>query len=451
MAGLPPQNTEAEKSLLGAVLLNHKTFSEILPILKPDDFYEPAHGLIYSIYLNLYNQNAAIDSLTLISELENRGVLGKAKGKSYIVELTDLVHSSAHAIHHARLVKEASTRRKMFNISSEIHILSQGGSTLAEALDKAQSLILGLGDQRSEDRLRPMEEVAKDTFNYIASILGKEHEPGVPTAVPRLDKMTGGLQKNDLVIIAARPSVGKTAFSIQIALEAIKKRDISVLIFSLEMDARKICMRMLAYEAMIDLHSLSMGHIDEEDLAKCTEAAETLTGTPLWLDDSSDISVMEIKAKCRRVRHRIASLEKEGSKKSPPLGLVIVDYIQLIRATEDLENRAQQVAAISRNLKALAKELDLPVIAVSQLNRESEKRRNSRPILSDLRESGAIEQDADLVLLLHRPNIVAEEEVQKGEGEIIVAKHRNGPTGAVRIDFQAAFGRFYQVQDVAWR
>jgi replicative DNA helicase len=438
---VPPYNEEAEQSLLGAMLMSSEAVEVGLSAVEPADFALPRHGVIFGAIRDLYNRGEAVDQITVADRLQATGRLEEAGGKPYLIELVDRVPLVSNAAHYAEIVKRTSTLRELIRAGTDIATLGyERVDDLDEAIETAEKRLFDVTKKRVSSNFRPMRELLKTSFEQIEVLAErKEHVTGVPTGFPDLDKILAGLHRGDLVILAARPSVGKTALALNIAVEAARK-GYPVAIFSLEMSSEQLVQRLLCAEARVDSHRLRTGYLNDADWPALVDAAGRLGDMPLWVDDTASTSIVEVRAKARRLFR-----DKED-------GLIVVDYLQLMQPqNRRSENRQQDVADISRGLKILAKELNVPVLALSQLSRAVEQRRG-RPVLSDLRESGAIEQDADVVMFIHRdtfPRGADEDETRtrddvppKGEAEIIVAKHRNGPTGVCRVSYLDRYTKF---------
>ncbi len=429
---LPPQNVEAETSVLGAILLENEALNRVLEILREDDFYREAHRRIFSAVLHLYEHSEPVDLITLSEVLKSRGALEDVGGVEYLNSLVNGVPTAANVSYYAKIIKEKAILRKLINRATEIVTQSYSSSgDVDEFIDQAERTIFEI----SEDRVRPsfysIKDLIKSSFKTIERLYEKRQLiTGVPTGFQRLDELTSGLQPSDLIIIAGRPSMGKTAFALNIAQHASVQATIPAAIFSLEMSKEQLALRMLCAEAKVDAHRLRGGFLSESDWPKLTRAAGSLSEAPLFIDDTPGLSALEMRAKTRRLK-----IEHN-------LGLVIVDYLQLMRGRASADSREQEISDISRSLKALAKELAIPVIALSQLNRRVEERGDKRPQLSDLRESGAIEQDADVILFLYREEVYNKSEENRGKAEIIIGKQRNGPTDKVDLAFLDKYTRF---------
>jgi len=431
---VPPQNLEAEQSILGGILLENSSINGAQEIISKDDFYSEAHRKIFATITELYDKNEPVDLITLSNALKDKSMLDSVGGTSYLASLVDNVPSAANVANYAKIVKEKAILRGLIGSATDIiNSCYATGSDVDEVLDKAEHSIFEI----SENKVRPsfylIRDIVKDSFRAIEDLYArKELITGVPTGFERIDDLTSGLQKSDLIIIAGRPSMGKTSLALNIAQFAALEGQTPVAIFSLEMSKEQLAFRLLASEAKVDSQRLRKGFLGETDWPKLTTAAGRLSEAPLYIDDTPAITVLEMKAKSRRL------------KADAGLGLIVVDYIQLMRAGGYRDNREQEISEISRSLKALAKELKVPVIALSQLNRKVEDRPNRRPQMADLRESGAIEQDADVIAFIYRDEVYnrSEDNTEKGLAEIIIAKQRNGPTGIVKLAFLEKFTSF---------
>ncbi|MCX5843024.1 MAG: replicative DNA helicase [Deltaproteobacteria bacterium] len=431
---VPPQNLDAEQSVLGGIMLDNQALNSALEILDADDFYSEAHRKIFSAIIELYNKSEPCDIITLSNILKNRTQLDQAGGISYLSALSDSVPSAANISHYAKIVKEKSILRKLIGTATEIlHKSYTSSSDIDTVLDEAEHAIFEISENKIRPTFSPFKDLIKDSVKTIEKLYErKELVTGVPTGFEKLDDITSGLQKSDLVIIAGRPSMGKTAFAMNIAQYAALEAGIPVAIFSLEMSKEQLALRMLSSEARVDSQRIRRGFLGEADWPKLITAAGRLSEAQIFIDDSPAISALEMKAKARRLKSEVN------------LGLIILDYLQLMRGGGYKDSREQEISEISRSLKTLAKELNVPVIALSQLNRKVEDRTNKRPQMADLRDSGAIEQDADLIAFIYRDELYdkSEENPEKGMAEIIVGKQRNGPTGMVKLAFQDKFARF---------
>ncbi len=422
-----PQNIEAEQAVLGAILIESTSINQVMEVLTPDDFYKDAHKIIYGAMIELDRENKPIDLLTLFDHLKNNGnQLEDVGASSYLTYLTELVPATENVTYYAQLVREKAIIRNLVTAATDIaHRGQDGGIDIDEFIDRAEHTILDIAQNKIKPSFYDSRHLASAALDIIETLHArKELVSGVPTGFERLDYMTSGLQPSDLVIVAARPGLGKTSFCLDIASNAALHADKSVGIFSLEMTKEQLMLRMLSMKALVSYSNIRSGYIKDEDLERLVKAAEEFSHAKLYIDDTPAISVLEIRAKARR------------QKRDKGLDLIIVDYLQLMRGTRRTETREREIAEISGSLKALAKELRVPVIAVSQLSRQTEARSDRRPQLADLRESGAIEQDADLVLFIHRADAYRKTPEEKdGIAELIIGKQRNGPTGTVKLTF----------------
>jgi replicative DNA helicase len=431
---VPPQNLEAEQSILGSILLENSAINSVLEVLTKNDFYNEAHRKIFHVIIELSEKNEPVDLITLSNALRDKNLLDAAGGTAYLASLVDNVPSAANVANYARIVKEKSILRGLIGSATDI-ITScyETGSDVDQVLDRAEHSIFEISENKVRPSFYPIREIVKDSFRSIEDLYArKELITGVPTGFEKVDDLTSGLQKSELIIIAGRPSMGKTAFALNIAQFASLEGQTPVAIFSLEMSKEQIAFRLLSSEAKVDSQRLRKGFLGETDWPKLTTAAGRLSEAPLFIDDTPAITVLEMKAKSRRL------------KADQGLGLIIVDYIQLMRGGSYRDSREQEISEISRSLKSLAKELKVPVIALSQLNRKVEDRTNRRPQMADLRESGAIEQDADVIAFIYRDEAYnkSEDNPEKGTAEIIIGKQRNGPTGTVKLAFLEKFTSF---------
>ena len=435
---LPPQHIEAEQSVLGGILIENYAINKVMEMLKPDDFYRESHRKIYEALIVLSERDEPADSITLTNELKNSGHLDSVGGVSYVASLIDLVPTAANIEYYAKIVKEKAILRKLIQTSTEIITQSYEDRGDVEGfLDEAERAIFDISENRVRPSFYPIKDVVKGSFKILERLYEKkELVTGVPSGFKDLDRMTAGFQPSDLVIVAGRPSMGKTAFCLNVAQYAAIEKKTPVAIFSLEMSKEQLVIRMLCSEAHVEGTKLRSGFLSESDWPRLTIAAGNLSDAPIYIDDTAALSVLELRAKARRLK-----TERGG------LGMLIVDYLQLMKGRTRVESRQQEISEISRSLKALAKELNIPVIAVSQLSRKTEERTGNRPQLSDLRESGAIEQDADLILFIYRDEVYnrSEENPNRGKAEIIIGKQRNGPIGKIDLAFLDKFTTFKEL------
>ena len=437
MERIPPQNLDAEQSVLGAMLIDKEASAKVIQMLSPQDFYRDANGLIFEAIANLVDRNEAVDIITLSEELRQTSLLDQVGGVAYVAGLANSVPSAANVEHYARIVEEKSILRKLISVSNRIGRLGYEADDEVEVLlDKAEQMVFELTQTKAHSGIVPLKEVLISTFERIEFLYqNKGNITGVPSGFPALDKLTSGFQPSDLIIVAARPSMGKTAFCLNIAQYASVKKKIPVAVFSLEMAREQLVTRMLCVEAMVNQQNVRTGELSEDDWQSLTRVSEPLAQAPMFIDDSASISISELRAKCRRL------------KSEHKLSLVVIDYLQLMQGTRKSENRQQEISDISRSLKALARELHVPIIALSQLSRAVEQRQDKKPMMSDLRESGSLEQDADVVIFIYREDYYNPETTEKsGLAEIIVAKQRNGPVGTVELGFLKEFTKFVKLE-----
>ncbi len=431
---LPPQNLEAEQSVLGGILLDNPALNTVLEALTPADFYSDAHRKIFKAIIDLSERSEPCDLITLSNILKDQKRIDQVGGTAYLASLVDNVASAANISYYVKIIKEKSVLRRLIGSATEILNKSyDAGMDVDDILDEAEHAIFEISENKIRPAFHPIREIIRESFKTIERLYDKkELITGVATGFERLDELTSGLQNSDLIIIAGRPSMGKTAFALNIAQYAALEAGVPVAIFSLEMAREQLATRMLSAEARVDSQRLRKGFLGETDWPKLTTAAGRLSDAPIYIDDTPAITVMEMKAKSRRL------------KADAGLGLVVLDYLQLMRGSSFKDSREQEISEISRSLKALAKELSLPVIALSQLNRKVEDRTNRRPQMADLRESGAIEQDADVIAFIYRDEVYnrSDDNPEKGMAEIIIGKQRNGPTGIVKLAFQEKYTRF---------
>lgn len=428
-------------SVLGGVLLENDAMNRALEVLIPEDFYRESHRKIFEALIVLSEKNEPADLVTLTAVLKSRDGLDEVGGSSYLATLVDYVPTAANIVYYCRLVKEKSVARRLIQVSTDIATRGYDGGDMEEILDHAEKSIFEIAENRIRPSFFPVRDILKDTFKTIEKLYDrKELVTGVPSGYLELDKMTAGMQSGDLVIIAGRPSMGKTAFALNLVEYATTHADTKVpaVVFSLEMSKEQLVQRMLCSVSRVDASRLRTGHLGESDWPKLTMGAGQMSESPIFIDDTPAISVLELRSKARRLK------AEHG------LGLIVVDYLQLMRGS-NTENRQQEISEISRSLKALAKELELPVVALSQLNRSLESRTDKRPMMADLRESGAIEQDADVIMFVYRDAVYCEAckkrdgSCDKGhdkDAEIVIGKQRNGPIGTVHLTFRGEFTRF---------
>ncbi|HKH29859.1 MAG TPA: replicative DNA helicase [Gaiellaceae bacterium] len=432
-APIPPQNLDAEESVLGAMMLSPGAIGAVSEILNAGDFYRESHGKIYRAALALYARGEPVDAITLVDELEQRGELEDAGGRSRIHELAALVPASANAAHYARIVREMATLRGLIRAGSEISTLGwERVGEPADLVDRAEQIVFDLSQSRVSTEFSHIEALLKESFERITALYEAGEEiTGVPSGFRDVDRLTSGFQPGNLVIVAARPSMGKSAFGLCIGANIAIRHQIPVALFTLEMSKAEVTQRLMCSEAKVESQRLRSGKLAPDDWPRLTAACDKLAKAPIYVDDTGSITMMEIRSKARRLKS-----------KEPTLGLIIVDYLQLMTSGASVENRVQEVSQISRNLKILARDLDVPILAMSQLSRAVEQRHDKRPILSDLRESGSIEQDADLVAFIYRDEYYNDDSPDQGLAEVILAKHRNGPTGIEKVSFLKRYAKF---------
>lgn len=432
---LPPHNLEAEQSVLGSLLIDRDAIIRIASFVRPADFYRAANAIIYQAVLDLYNRREPPDLVTLVDELRRNGRLEDAGGEAYLSELIAAVPTAVHVEYYARIVERAAVKRRLIDAGTQIVGIGYDDSQgVEDALDDAERLVFDVSQRRTTRDFQSIGEVLETYFDRLDTLhQHKGSVVGVPTGFADLDKLTGGLQKSDLIIIAARPAVGKSALGLGIAYNAAVRYGRTVGLFVLEMSAEQIVQRILAMETGIDSHRLRLGYIDDSEWSSVTRAFGRLSEAAIFVDDTASINIMELRSKARRLH------AERG------LDLLIIDYLQLVTGRRT-ENRVQEISEISRSLKGLARELDVPVIALAQLSRAVESRQSHVPMLSDLRESGSIEQDADIVGFIYREETYDPDTDRKGIADLIIAKHRNGPIGTVHLRFFDRTARFADLE-----
>lgn len=426
----PPQDVIAEQSVLGGMLLSKDAISDVVEILRERDFYRPAHELIYDAIIDLYGRGEPADPVTVSAELTKRGDLVRAGGAPYLHTLISSVPTAANAGYYAKIIRERAIMRRLVEAGTKIVQLGYTDEgEVDDAVDQAQAEVFAVTERRESDDYVQLSQLMPEAYDEIEKIAAGVTGQGVKTGFKDLDALTNGFHPGNMVVLAARPAVGKSTLGLDIARYAsIHKRETSV-IFSLEMSRSEITMRMLSAEARVPLNNIRSGRLSEEEWARMARRMGEISDAPMFIDDSPNLSLMEIRAKSRRLKQR------------HNLKLIVIDYLQLMTSGKRVENRQQEVSEFSRQLKLLAKELNVPVVAISQLNRSPEQRSDKKPMLSDLRESGSIEQDADLVILLHREDLY-DSQNRSGEADLIVAKHRNGPTRTITVSAQLHLARF---------
>lgn len=428
----PPYNMEAEQAVLGSILIDAESLATAVEHLKSDDFYSESHKEIFAAILDIHAKSDPVDVVTLVEEIKNRGNLERAGGIAYLTDLSMSVPSTANVKYYIKIVDEKSTLRRLISASNEIiRNCYQGQEELENIIDQAEKRIFELSQRQHSHQFFSIKEVLLEVYARIEELAkNKGRITGVPTGFAEFDNITSGLNPSELILVAARPSMGKTSFVLNIAQYAALRARVPVALFSLEMAKEQLAQRMLSSEANVELHKIRVGKLDEADWLKLVKAAGPLSQAPIYIDDSPSINSMELRSKARRLK-----MERN-------IGMVIIDYLQLMSGKGRIENRQQEISEISRSLKALARELKVPVVALSQLSRAPEARAGHRPMLSDLRESGAIEQDADLVAFLYRDEYYNKDTDKKNIAEVIIAKQRNGPTGTVELVWLGQFTKF---------
>jgi replicative DNA helicase len=433
VAPVPPQNLDAEESVLGAMMLSPGAIGAVSEELDAGDFYRESHAKIYRAALSLYARGEPVDAITLVDGLEERGEIEDVGGRVRIHELAALVPASANAGHYARIVREMATLRGLIRAGTQIERLGwERPGEAADLVDRAEQVIFELAQSRVSSDFSHIEALLKDSFERITALYEAGADiTGIASGFRDLDRLTSGFQPGNLIVVAARPSMGKSALGLCIAANLAVRHETPVGIFTLEMSKSEVTQRLMCSEAKVESQRLRTGKLGADDWPRLTAACDKLAKAPVYVDDTGSITMMEIRSKARRLKSS-----------EPNLGLIVVDYLQLMTSGASAENRVQEVSQISRNLKVLARDLDVPILAMSQLSRAVEQRHDKRPILSDLRESGAIEQDSDLVLFIYRDEYYNEESDQQGLAELHLAKHRNGPTDTVKLSFLKRYAKF---------
>jgi replicative DNA helicase len=432
-APVPPQNLDAEESVLGAMMLSPGAIGAVSEILDAGDFYRESHAKIYRAALSLYARGEPVDAITLVDVLEERSELEDTGGRVRIHELAALVPAAANAAHYARIVREMATLRGLIRTGQEIARLGWERPGETDVLvDRAEQILFDLSQDRVTTEFAHIDQLLKESFERITQLYEAGADvTGTATGFKELDRLTSGFQPGNLVIVAARPSMGKSALGLCMAANLAVREGVPVGIFTLEMSKSEVTQRLMCSEAKVESQRLRTGKLAVDDWPRLTAACDKLAKAPIYVDDTGSINLMEIRSKARRLK----SLE-------PNLGLILIDYLQLMTSGVTAENRVQEVSQISRSLKVLARDLDVPILAMSQLSRAVEQRHDKRPILSDLRESGSIEQDADLVMFIYRDEYYSDESDQQGIAEVNVAKHRNGPTDGIKLSFLKRYAKF---------
>lgn len=423
MTRIPPHSVESEQSILGAILLDKDAMITVSETIRPDDFYKEAHKIIYECMITLSNKGEPIDLITLTEELRRQGHLDDVGGISYITSLSTIVPTTSNVKYYADIVKEKSVLRKLIKASNDIINLGYDGSTkIEDVLDRAEKKIFDISQEKANDDFKSINLVLMDAYDMIEHLYSSKAEmTGITTGFTDLNKKINGLQRTDLILVAARPAMGKTAFSLNLVQNAALKGDASVAVFSLEMSKEQLVQRMLSSQSNVELKKLKTGKLGENDWPRIIDAMAVLSNAKIHIDDTPGIKISELRSKCRKLKI------EQG------LDLILIDYLQLMEGEGNNESRQQEISKISRSLKIIAKELNCPVVALSQLSRAPEQRADHRPMLSDLRESGAIEQDADIVMFLYRDEYYHPDSDRKNIGEVIISKNRHGETGAVEL------------------
>ncbi len=432
---MAPHNVEAEEAVLGSVLIDPEAVFRVAPFLRPEDFFIVKNGWVWDVLLRVHERREPIDFVTVCNELEAREQLAEVGGPAYVSHLINVVPTAIHAEGYGRIVERASLRRKLLGAASDIAQLAyEESEDIDEVIDRAEQALFGVSERRVSRELAPIAEAVRSYYDRIQFLYEHRGEPlGIPTGFIDLDRLLGGLQRSDLIIVAARPGVGKTSLLLSIGLTAARRYHQRVAVFSLEMSSEQIVQRLVSQETGIDSQRLRLGEVHEDEWDLFIKATSELSDTLMFLDDTPSISALQLRTKARRLH------AEHG------LDLILVDYLQLMSGDMRSENRVQEISSISRGLKALARELNVPVLAASQLSRAVEQRADKRPVLSDLRESGSIEQDADVVMFIYRDDMYDPDTERKHVTEILVSKHRNGPTGKVELYFKNELAQFKNV------
>jgi replicative DNA helicase len=431
---VPPQNLEAEESVLGAMLLSPVAVGTVSEILDASDFYRESHAKMYRAALSLWSKGEPVDAITLVDELDERAELDAAGGQARVAELAALVPAASNVEHYARIVKEMATLRGLIRAGQEIVRLGQEREgEVSDLVDRAEQIVFELGQKRATSDFSHIEALLKESFERITHLYEAGAEiTGVPSGYRELDLMTSGFQPGNLIILAARPSMGKSGLGLCMAANLGVRHQTPVALFTLEMSKAEVTQRLMCSEGKVESQRLRTGKLAQDDWSRLTAASDKLMKAPIYVDDTGSLTMMDIRSKARRLKSQ-----------NPQLGLIVVDYLQLMTSGQSVENRVQEVSQISRQLKVLARDLEVPIMALSQLSRAVEQRHDKRPILSDLRESGSIEQDSDLVVFIYRDEYYNPDETdQQGLAEVIVAKHRNGPTDSLKLSFLKRYAKF---------
>jgi replicative DNA helicase len=434
MRKVPPHNFESEQAVLGGVMLTNNIFHELIDVVEEEDFYSEAHRLIFQAFKEMNEKSIPIDTVSVFEHLQGKENLEKVGGPVYIADLADKTLGAANTLYHAGIVRNKAVQRRLIETSLKIIEASfSAGANVDALLDESETAILGISESRSKQALIDSKTLVDDVYKQLQIRAASDDVvTGVPSGYHDLDRLTSGLQPSDLIIVAGRPSMGKTAFALNMGLRTAVDYDKTVAVFSLEMSQEQLMMRLLCSRGHVDLTKMRSGNLDDAEWSRLHDAANDLSGAPIYIDDTGAITTLEMRSRCRRLKN------------SHGLDLVIVDYLQLMRPSKRIDSREQEISEISRSLKSLAKELNVPVVALSQLNRKLEDRSEKRPMLSDLRESGAIEQDADVIMFVYRDEVYnkAEDNPLKGKAEIIIGKQRNGPLGTVELTFLKQYTYF---------
>jgi replicative DNA helicase len=428
----PPHDVAAEQCVLGGMLLSKDAISDVVEVIRPADHYRPAHQLIHEAILDLYSRGEPADAITVANELTRRAEITRVGGAPYLHTLISSVPTAANAGYYARIVRERAILRRLVEAGTRIVQYGYAGDADADELvDRAQAEVYAVTDKRSSEDYAPLSAIMESALDEIEAINNRDGEMvGVPTGFADLDELTNGLHPGQMVIVAARPAMGKSTLGLDFCRAASIHHNMASVIFSLEMTRNEITMRLLSAEAKIPLNHMRNGNMNDDDWTRLARKMGEVSSSPLFIDDSPNMTMMEIRAKARRLKQR------------HDLRLIVIDYMQLMTSGKKVESRQLEVSEFSRQIKLLAKELEVPVVALSQLNRGPEQRSDKRPMMSDLRESGSLEQDADMVILLHREDVYERESTRPGEADLIVAKHRNGPTRDITVAFQGHYSRF---------
>jgi len=428
----PPQDNEAEQSVLGSMMLSKDAIADVVEAIRGTDFYRPAHETIFDAIVDLYGRGEPVDPITVTAELTRRGELVRIGGAPYLHTLSAGVPIAANAGYYAEIVREKAILRRLVDAGTRIAQMGYAGEgQVDEVVDRAQAEVYQVTDKRTSEDYAPLSEIMESALDEIEAINNRDGQMiGVPTGFADLDELTNGLHPGQMIVLAARPAMGKSTLGLDFCRAAAIHNNMSSVIFSLEMTRNEITMRLLSAEAKIPLNHLRNGNMTDDDWTRLARKMGEVSSSPLFIDDSPNMTMMEIRAKARRLKQR------------HDLRLIVIDYLQLMSSGKKVESRQLEVSEFSRQIKLLAKELEVPVVALSQLNRGAEQRSDKRPMVSDLRESGSIEQDADMVILLHREDVYEKESTRPGEADLIVAKHRNGPTRDLTVAFQGHYSRF---------